>query len=337
VFFNNFVPTPNTFGMANLLIIFGQFVDHDITLIDLVAESRIVTGAGSIPQMTFPLSERVGEDAAIDNPMFSNAISAYLDLTQVYGGDVERNIALRATTGGRMRSQIVDGQEFLPINANLPAPVSMAMGNIPQTFAAGDIRANEQVILTAFHTLFLREHNRMADIFTAQGMNNDDAFNAARNGNIAQYQNIVFNEFLPGLLGSDMLPPYDGYDDSINAEVTLEFSTAMYRLGHSGVANNVLAVDSKAKSRSVLWPMCSSPRKRFWIPMMPSEPCCSEPNKRVTNAWTLRCRTVFAVCCSQMCWMKLPTWVHSMLSARVTISWLRTTMSAPRSVSRSQP
>jgi peroxidase len=197
--------------------------------------------------MTFPLSERVGENADIDNPMFSNAISAYLDLTQVYGGDVDRNEALRATSGGRMRSQIVDGQEFLPFNDNLPAPVSMAMGNIPNTFAAGDIRANEQVILTAFHTLFLREHNRMADIFTSQGMNNDDAFNAARNSNIAQYQNIVFNEFLPGLLGSDMLPPYSGYDDSINAEVTLAFSTAMYRLGHSGVANSVLAVDSNGQ------------------------------------------------------------------------------------------
>lgn len=65
VMFNNFVPTPNPFGMANLLIIFGQFVDHDITLIDLVAESRVVNGAGSIRQMTFPLSERIVEDANI--------------------------------------------------------------------------------------------------------------------------------------------------------------------------------------------------------------------------------------------------------------------------------
>lgn len=245
VFFNSFVPTPNSFGMANTLIIFGQFVDHDITLIDLVAESRVVTGTGSIRTMTFPLSERVGEDADIDTPMFSNAISAYLDLTQVYGGDEMRLTALRATSGGRMRSQIVDGQEFLPFNAQLPGgPISMAMGNIPNTFAAGDIRANEQVILTAYHTLFLREHNRLADLFTAQGMNNEDAFNAARRMNIAQYQNIVFSEFLPGLLGGDLKTPYSGYNNNVSAEVTLEFSTSLYRLGHSGVANTVRAVDS---------------------------------------------------------------------------------------------
>lgn len=244
VMFNSFVPTPNTFGMANLLIIFGQFVDHDITLIDLVSESRRVSGTGSIRDMEFPLSERVGENADIENPMFSNAITAYLDLTQVYGGDVERNEALRATSGGRMRSQIVDGQEFLPFNDNLPVPVNMAMGNIPNTFAAGDIRATEQIILTAFHTLFLREHNRLADEFSRQGMNNEEAYQNARRFNIANYQNIVFSEFLPGLLGSDLKAPYSGYNPDVSAEVTLSFSTALYRLGHSGVANDVLSIDS---------------------------------------------------------------------------------------------
>lgn len=95
-----------------------------------------------------------------------------------------------------MRSQIIDGQELLPFNANLPGgPISMAMGNIPNTFAAGDIRANEQIILTAYHTLFLREHNRLADQFSAQGMNNDDAYNSARALNIAQFQNIVSASF----------------------------------------------------------------------------------------------------------------------------------------------
>lgn len=242
--FNTFVQTPNFFGFSNLLVIFGQFVDHDITLIDIVATTRTLRGTGgTITEFTFPLSERVGGIATTPNPDFVNAISAYLDLTQVYGGDNVRNTRLRDITGGRMRSQMVNGQELLPFITQLAQPIGMAMDNIPNTFAAGDVRANEQLILTAFHTLFLREHNRLAAIFTAQGLNNDAAYEAARARNIAQYQNIVFNEFLPALLGPNPLPAYSGYNATLNAEVSLTFSTALYRVGHSGVANNVLAID----------------------------------------------------------------------------------------------
>ncbi len=70
-------------------------------------------------------------------------------------------------------------------------------------FLAGDIRANEQVGLTSVHTLFMREHNRLADLIKAvdPGLSDEDIYQKARKIVGAQMQIITYNEFLPALLG----------------------------------------------------------------------------------------------------------------------------------------
>ena len=57
--------------------------------------------------------------------------------------------------------------------------------------------------LTAIHALFLREHNRLADILKKQHPTWHDSvtFEEARRINIAQYQHIIYNELLPVLIG----------------------------------------------------------------------------------------------------------------------------------------
>jgi hypothetical protein len=87
-----------------------------------------------------------------------NAITAWIDGSMVYGSDVERARALRTLDGtGRLATSAGD---LLPFNEHgLPNAPSSS----PGFFLAGDVRANEQVCLTAIHTLFVREHNRLAD------------------------------------------------------------------------------------------------------------------------------------------------------------------------------
>ena len=70
-------------------------------------------------------------------------------------------------------------------------------------FAGGDSRTNDGVSLITFHTLFVREHNRLAEKLAELNPTWDDErlFQKARKINVAQYQHIVYKEWLPIILG----------------------------------------------------------------------------------------------------------------------------------------
>ena len=93
-------------------------------------------------------------------------------------------------------------------------------------FLAGDLRVNEQIGLTSMHTLFVREHNRLADIIASQdpSLSGDEIYQLARKIVGAQIQAITLSEFLPLLLGPDAIAPYSGYDPTVDPTITSEFS-----------------------------------------------------------------------------------------------------------------
>src|SRR5205085_11122136 len=80
-------------------------------------------------------------------------------------------------------------------------------------FVTGDVRGNENVELTALHTLFVRNHNRIAaelqKLHPTWG--DEQLYQEARKLNVAEYQQIVYNAYLPDLLGPNALPKYTGY------------------------------------------------------------------------------------------------------------------------------
>lgn len=77
-------------------------------------------------------------------------------------------------------------------------------------FITGEIRVNEQLVLAVMHTLMAREHNRVAEGLAAVNPHWDDEtlFQEARRINIAEIQHITYNEFLPILLGKDVMEKF---------------------------------------------------------------------------------------------------------------------------------
>ena len=108
-------------------------------------------------------------------------------------------------------------------------------------FFAGDNRVNEQTALTVMHTIWMREHNRIADELQALNplWDREEVFQTARKVVGAEIQKITYKDYLPLLLGqsgfNELIGNYTGYNDAINPGVPNGFSTAAYRFGHSQI------------------------------------------------------------------------------------------------------
>lgn len=240
-------PDPN--GLSEMVWAWGQFIDHDMDLTPLQSGGETI----SIP---VPVNDPLLTGAMIpmDRSIFttdssgvrqqSNVITSFLDASNVYGSDATRAQWLRSGVGGAMKTTTINGQDYLPvvgIDPNAPAMEGGPFGIDPsQQWVAGDVRANEHAVLSAMHTTFVREHNRIAaDLATNLVLPSDPAaademiYQAARKIVGAEIQAITYREFLP-VMGVD-LSAYSGFDPSADPRTSSEFSTAGWRMGHSQV------------------------------------------------------------------------------------------------------
>jgi hypothetical protein len=232
---------PNAVDASSFRWQWGQFLDHDLDLTATGDEAAdIAVPAGDLhfdPTGTgiavIPFFRSVYDPATgwPDQPRQQiNLVTAYIDASNVYGSDPDRAAALRTSDGtGRLRT---GAGELLPFNVDgLPN----GGGPSPEFFLAGDVRANEQVALTAIHILFVREHNRWAVILRAlnPSWSGERIYQQARVLIGAEIQAITYREFLPLLLGEGALPAYSGYRDEADPSISNIFSTVAFRLGHS--------------------------------------------------------------------------------------------------------
>ncbi|MAT54575.1 MAG: hypothetical protein CMN32_08830 [Saprospirales bacterium] len=242
----------------------GQFIDHDITLSpDNPDESFDIevppfdmyfdpagTGAVKIPMHRSAYDPTSG--TGTDNPRkYTNEITAFIDASAVYGSDPQRATWLRTFSGGKLKTSAgnllpwntLTGEYDSPVDPSAP-PMAMPLPNA-KYFVAGDVRANENPFLTAMHTLFVREHNRLCDELAAQHPEWDDEqlYQHARKLVGGQLQAIVYEEWLPAL--GMAVPPYNGYNYQINPGITNAFNTAAYRYGHTTINSLLVRMDNE--------------------------------------------------------------------------------------------
>ena len=240
---------PNTGGRSDYIWQWGQFVDHDITLspadsgenadIAVLDEADVLYNAGS-PFIPMTRTGFVTDDSNARQQL--NAITSFLDASNVYGSDATTAAALRELSGGRMKTA---SGNMLPYNA---AGLPMAsIGLVPENELrmAGDVRANEQPGLTALHTLFVREHNRLATEIAATNptWTDEQIYQRARKIVGAIFQSITYNEWLPALLGPYAPNPSSlAYIPSVDPTISNEFATALFRFGHTMVSPQLMRI-----------------------------------------------------------------------------------------------
>ena len=234
---------PDPRGLSGFAWQWGQFLDHDISLTR--SDAEFGTATISVADVTDPLFPGIPLNrslyiagSGVDGipRQQPNQISSYIDASNVYGSDGETMARLRAFQDGRLQT----GEHDLMPHDN--------SGH----FMGGDVRANEQLALMSMHTLFMREHNRLADKISARAIDlptdpiarDEEIYQRARKLVGAEMQAVTYHEFLPALLGDEALPMEKAtYDPTVDATITNEFANALYRIGHSMLPTSLTLVD----------------------------------------------------------------------------------------------
>ncbi|NXG45751.1 PERM Myeloperoxidase, partial [Psilopogon haemacephalus] len=267
---------------ALMFMEWGQLIDHDLTLSPhtpaRVAFSGKVdcdTSCAKEPPC-FPIMIPAGDPRvkdpraclpflrsapacqrgrAIRNQL--NAPTAFLDASQVYGSEVALATKLRNLTSQlgllAVNQDYSDqGRPYMPFGSMKKDPCLVVSGEakIP-CFLAGDPRATEMLELTCMHTLFLREHNRLAAELKRLNphWDGEKLYQEARKIVGAVMQIITYRDYLPLLLGSTFrryIPAYRGYEESVDPRISNIFTLA-FRFAHASVPPTIDRLDEDYK------------------------------------------------------------------------------------------
>ncbi len=235
-------------GVSQWGWVWGQFLDHTFGLrqetpgekapIPFATDDpleRFQNDLGAIDFRRTPAAPGTGRTSSREQ---MNTVPSFIDAFAVYGGTDARLEWLRegpvnGTLADNRASLILPGGYLPHADARTAAhaPEMQLMGPLvgqpENAVVSGDVRANENIALTATHTLFAREHNRVVSRLPAI-LPEEEKFQIARRVVGAEQQYITYHEFLPAL--GIYLPQYRGYNPDVDPTLSNEFAAAGYRV-----------------------------------------------------------------------------------------------------------
>jgi hypothetical protein len=125
-----------------------------------------------------------------------------------------------------------------------PAKLLEGDGDLPRNHEGlaliGDPRNDTHVFMSQMQLAFIAAHNRLVDRLREDGAAEGELFDEARRALSWHYQWVIVNEFLPGLIGGDLVAELLDvgaryYAPEGEPFVPVEFADAAYRYGHSQI------------------------------------------------------------------------------------------------------
>ncbi|XP_060804485.1 chorion peroxidase [Amyelois transitella] len=266
-----------------MLAVWGQFIDHDITATALSKGENSSSLSCCDPTQP-PHPECFPVQLDVEDPFYQdynltcmefvrsapaptchfgpreqmNQATAFIDGSTVYGYGPIRASQLRSGTAGKLKMLRVGARELLPPSTDLNDGCNTAEMNAQgrYCFETGDDRANENLHLTTMHLIWARQHNRLADALAKLNPTWDDdtVYFEARKILGAQMQHITYTEFLPAILGNDVMwalnltVEEEGYaavyDPSVDPSVANHFAASAFRFAHTLLPGLIHSVDA---------------------------------------------------------------------------------------------
>ncbi|CAG9766731.1 unnamed protein product [Ceutorhynchus assimilis] len=162
-----------------------------------------------------------------------NQATHYLDGSQIYGSTERKSDQLRAFNDGKLATSTYENRQYLPLAAD-PTHNCQLFSKNSTCFESGDARVNFQPQLALMHTLWYREHNRIATDLGKLNpdWNDEQIFQETRRIVIAEMAKITYYEWLPAVLGKSVhkkVISSSFYNKHADASVSNAFATAVMR------------------------------------------------------------------------------------------------------------